>query len=154
MNPRKEQNRQISDKTKLTGDINSTWIINLEGRTTLCRFETQTYEDTDRQTERTEKYKCKRGVCEGAQIHTGLQCIQSTKGNSSPHATRQESEHSCFVTSDGQERRNYYLLSVWIRLWWKWTPLAWNTLVIKQACPQVGLFSEAHIRLQDPVEKG
>ena len=29
------------------------------------------------------------GVCEGAQIHTGLHCIQSTKGNSSPHATRQ-----------------------------------------------------------------
>lgn len=56
------------------GTLNSTWINDLEGRTTLCRFK---HRKTDRQTDR-------RSV-----LHTGLQCIQSTKGNSSPHATRQ-----------------------------------------------------------------
>lgn len=116
---------------KLTRDVNSTWIINLKGRTTLCRFQTQKDKDTVR----------KDSVRGGTNTYR-FTLYTKYQRQQQPPCNKTEPGHTCFVADREQDRWNYRDI------------LSFQNEVRKQACPRSWpLLRSAYIRLQDPVEK-
>lgn len=126
--PRTERVDFWQDWGHYIGNINSTWIVNVEGRTTLCRFQTQKDKDTkDR--------KCERR----AQIHTGLHCTKYQK-QQQPPCNRTV---WAFLFCSFQLMKGVPVNSTQQK----------HQQVENKHALNVGLFLGAHIRPHDPVEK-